>query len=129
DQLSQKEYADALESYYTAANTKPSEVKPYQGIVTVLLEKNLPEKLDEYLTVAQYHLSEKDLGTLYKQVGLYYYQNSLWEGTVLNYKKVSQDFLTEEDELLLADAYMHTGDLDEAKAIFEKYPESESEYS
>lgn len=129
DQLSKKEYADALESYYTAANTKPSEVEPYQGIVTVLLEKNLPEKLDEYLTVAQYHLSEKDLGTLYKQVGQYYYQNSLWEGAVLNYKKISQDFLTEEDELHLADAYMHIGDLDEAKAIFEKYPESESEYS
>ncbi|MCB9790813.1 tetratricopeptide repeat protein [Candidatus Nomurabacteria bacterium] len=129
DYLAKKEYADALENYYEAAKIKPSEIKPYQGIITILLDKNLPDKLGDYITVAQYHLSEEDLNSLYKQIGQYYYANREWDKALENYEGISDSAMTEDDEIVLADIYMHTGDLDKAKEVFDRYPDSESDPS
>lgn len=111
-----KEYSTAMSKYYEAAGLIPSRYDAYNGIVTILLEKNRPDDALSLIDNSAKKVGNSDQAKLYAQIGEAYFDQGNYDKVLDTCKKGDAlDNKNQDVELLLGKAYLKEGKVDDAK--------------
>lgn len=123
-----KEYSTAMANYYEAADMIPSRKEAFQGILTILIDKNRENDALSILEKSAQKLSNSDQAVLYSLVGKAYYDKEDYSKALETFKKGQGiGVANEELELMIGKTYLKKNNLDSAAKQFGK-DYSENEY-
>ena len=128
-----KEYSSAMTSYYSAADMIPSRIEAFQGIVTILLDKNRTDDALAIVDKSAQKLNGDSQARLYVLIGNQYMDLGNDDKALETFKKGEGLGVNNQDlELAIGIAYLKKGDLTSAssqfgKGIFTDSNESEAE--
>lgn len=116
-----REYSTAMAGYYSAADMIPTRVEAFQGIMTILIDKNRVDDALAILDKSAQKLSSYDQSTLYAMVGNSYFEKLNYDKALETYKKGQGLGVNNQQlELMMGKVYLKKGDIDNATKQFEK---------
>ncbi len=116
-----RDFSMAMKRYYEAAEIVPKRVEAYDGIISVLIEKDKLDDAEEVIKQSAKPLSNDDRSSLYKKVGDEYYSRKLFDKAYEMYDAGS--FLGVNNpglELMLGKTYLNLGEVSDARGQFAK---------
>jgi tetratricopeptide (TPR) repeat protein len=116
-----RDFSMAMKRYYEAAEIAPKRVEAYDGIISVLIEKDKLDDAEEVIKQSAKPLSNDDRSSLYKKVGDEYYSRKLFDKAYEMYDAGS--FLGVNNpglELMLGKTYLNLGEVSDARGQFAK---------
>ena len=122
-----KEYSTAMANYYEAADMIPSRREAFEGILTILIDKNRVNDALSILEKSAQKLNNNDQAILYALVGEAYYANGDYSKALETFKKGQGVGVSNEKlELMIGKTYLKKNELDSAaKQLGKDYLESE----
>ncbi|HOV29788.1 MAG TPA: tetratricopeptide repeat protein [Candidatus Dojkabacteria bacterium] len=118
--LNSKEYALALNKYYEATEIIPSNISAYEGIISILLQKNRPSDAFNIVDKSANALSATDKSRLYVMVGDYYYESHDFNRAKEIYQNgIGLGVENMNADLKLGKSLLNLGKINEAKRQFE----------
>jgi tetratricopeptide (TPR) repeat protein len=111
-----RDFSMAMKRYYEAAEIVPKRVEAYDGIISVLIEKDKLDDAEEVIKQSAKPLSNDDRSSLYKKVGDEYYSRKLFDKAYEMYDAGS--FLGVSNpglELMLGKTYLNLGEVSDAR--------------
>jgi tetratricopeptide (TPR) repeat protein len=116
-----REYSTAMANYYEAADMIPSRIEAFEGILTILIEKDRNDDALSILEESAQKIGNQAQSILYTIVGNAYYDDANYTKALETYKKgqgIGVD--NQELELMMGKVYLKKGDIDNAVKHFEK---------
>lgn len=122
-----REYSTAMASYYEAADMIPSRREAFEGILTILIDKNRINDALSILEESAQKLNNNDQAALYALVGKAYYTNEDYSKALETFKKGQGVGVNNEElELMIGKTYLKKNELDSAaKQLGKDYSDSE----
>ena len=116
-----RDFSMAMKRYYEAAEIVPKRVEAYDGIISVLIQKDKLSDAEEVIKQSAKPLSNDDRSALYKKIGDAYYSRKLFDKAYEMYNAglfwgVNNPGL----ELMLGKTYLNLGKVSEARGQFSK---------
>jgi len=116
-----RDFSMAMKRYYEAAEIVPKRVEAYDGIISVLIQKDKLSDAEEVIKQSAKPLSNDDRSALYKKIGDAYYFRKLFDKAYEMYNAglfwgVNNPGL----ELMLGKTYLNLGKVSEARGQFSK---------
>jgi tetratricopeptide (TPR) repeat protein len=116
-----RDFSMAMKRYYEAAEIVSKRVEAYDGIISILIEKDKLDDAEEVIKQSAKPLSNYDRSSLYKKVGDEYYSRKLFDKAYEMYDAGS--FLGVNNpglELMLGKTYLNLGEVSDARNQFSK---------
>jgi tetratricopeptide (TPR) repeat protein len=116
-----RDFSMAMKRYYEAAEIVPKRVEAYDGIISVLIQKDKLNDAEEVIKQSAKPLSNDDRSILYKKIGDEYYTRKLFDKAYEMYDAgvfwgVNNPGL----ELMLGKTYLNLGEVENAREQFSK---------
>ncbi len=116
-----RDFSMAMKRYYEAADVVPKRIEAYDGIISVLIQKDKLNDAEEVIKQSAKPLSNDDRSTLYKKIGDEYYVRKLFDKAHEMYDAglfwgVNNPGL----ELMLGKTYLNLGEVSDARGQFSK---------
>lgn len=116
-----RDFSMAMKRYYEAVDIIPKRVEAYDGIISVLIDKDKLDDAEEVIKQSAKPLSNDDRSILYKKMGDEYYARKLFDKAYEMYDAGS--FLGVNNpglELMLGKTYLNLGEVSDARGQFSK---------